>query len=320
MKEFGGYLPFELRDGEELYKGENVVALNCARYGIVYSIQDGKYSKLYIPFYMCDTVKDALIKYNIDFATYHFDESFYPIDVKLEEHEAILYPNYFGLCSEEKCKWVVNTYKNVIFDNTQAFYAKPVLDVYNVYSCRKFLGVSDGAYVVHRNIIHKELDSDMSWNKISYLFKCIEESTDSAYEDSLRQEQILSDSPMLAMSSLTHRILAGADYNKNKEARRNNYRLIHDKVSEYNDYAPVLLDENVPMVYPFCFEDESLRKRLIQKYHIYIPQWWKVLLDRPGITEFEEKMARYLLPLPIDMRYGQETTEEMTDLIIQELL
>lgn len=319
MKEFGGYLPFELKKGSEWYTGENVVALNCARYAIVYAAMDAGYKKLYIPFYMCDTVKEALERYDIDYAEYHFEESFYPKDVALRENEGILYPNYYGLCSDEKCKWVVDTYRNVIFDNTQAFFAEPKLDAYYVYSCRKFIGVSDGAYVVHKNISHKPLEKDISNDRMQYLFKCLEEGTNAAYADSLNLEKTLTDSKMMEMSDLTHLLLKNADYETNRLIRRQNYSELHKMLGDLNYYHPILQAEHVPMVYPFYYENEELRDRLVQKHHIYIPQWWKVLLERENITGFEENMIRYLLPLPIDMRYGQQQMSEMASLLIREM-
>lgn len=48
MKEYGGYLPFELRQGREYYSGENVVALNLARNAVIYAVMDGKYTFLFI--------------------------------------------------------------------------------------------------------------------------------------------------------------------------------------------------------------------------------------------------------------------------------
>lgn len=319
MKEFGGYLPFELRKGSEWYTGENVVALNCARYAIVYAAMDAGYKKLYIPFYMCDTVKEALERYDIDYAEYHFEESFYPKGVALREDEGILYPNYYGLCSDEKCKWVVDTYRNVIFDNTQAFFAEPKLDAYYVYSCRKFIGVSDGAYVVHKNISHKSLEKDISNGRMQYLFKCLEEGTNAAYADSLNLEKTLTDSKMMEMSALTHLLLKNADYEKNKSIRVRNFSILDNALLNYNVYNPICNMGDVPMVYPFLIDAEGVRENLVKKHNIYIPQWWKALLKEHSITEFEERMARYLLPLPIDMRYDVTDMNELAELVLSEI-
>ncbi|MBP5384304.1 MAG: hypothetical protein J6Y57_04955 [Lachnospiraceae bacterium] len=317
MKEYGGYLPFELRKGCEWYTGESVIALNSARYGIVYAVRDAGYRKIHIPFYMCDTVKDALDKYGIAYELYHFDEKFEPAGLNVRDREAVLYPNYYGLCSADKCARILQTYKNVIFDNTQAFFAPPVKGAYNVYSCRKFIGVSDGAYVVKEGIVRQSLEADISYGRMTYLFKCMEEGTNAAYPDSLDLEQTLTDSPMRSMSALTHMLMQNADYEMIITARKENYRKLDQLLGKANGYAPVLKEECIPMIYPFLVEDEELRHRLVSEYHIYIPQWWKVLLEREGMTSFEERMIRYLLPLPVDQRYNGTDMEAMASCIMR---
>ena len=145
MEEYGGYLPFEFKDGNEYYQGEDVVALNCARNAIVYAVRDAQYSRLWIPFYMCGSVKQTLERYHIPYAVYHMNEKLEPVDVCMDSGDGILYPHFFGVFTKEKIDAVIQRYQRVILDNTQAFFAKPDDRVYNVYSCRKFFGVSDGA-------------------------------------------------------------------------------------------------------------------------------------------------------------------------------
>lgn len=48
---------------------------------------------------------------------------------------------------------------------------------------------------------------------------------------------------------------------------------------------------------------------------IYIPQWWKYLLDYPEINEVERELSNYLLPLPIDQRYDREDILHMLSVI-----
>lgn len=294
-----------------------MIPLNSARYGIVYAVRDAAYQKVHIPFYMCDTVKDALDKYGIAYELYHFDEGFEPAGPVIREHEAILYPNYYGLCSRDKCERILQTYGNVIFDNTQAFFASPVKGAYNVYSCRKFIGVSDGAYVVKEGIALQPLETDVSYGRMTYLFKCMEKGTNAAYPDSLDLEQTLTDSPMRSMSVLTHMLLQNADYEMIATLRKQNYQKLDRLLGKENRYTPILREECIPMIYPFLVEDEELRHRLVSEYHIYIPQWWKVLLERDGMTSFEERMIRYLLPLPVDQRYSGKDMEAIASCIMR---
>lgn len=79
-------------------------------------------------------------------------------------------------------------------------------DSYNVYSCRKFVGVPDGAYLVHTGLTDGIYPADTSWQHAAFLFRCIDESVNSAYGDSLDNESRF-DGEIRGMSPSTRRIL-----------------------------------------------------------------------------------------------------------------
>ena len=64
---------------------------------------------------------------------------------------AIVVVNFYGVFFpiNDYC-WIPT--RSLIIDNTQAFYEPPRKGAYNVYSCRKFFGVSDGAYLIKEGI------------------------------------------------------------------------------------------------------------------------------------------------------------------------
>lgn len=98
-----------------------MVALNCARNAIVYAVCDAQYSRLWIPFYMCGSVKQTLERYHIPNAVYHMNEKLEPVDVCMDSGDGILYPHFFGVFTKEKIDAVIQRYQRVILDNTQAF-------------------------------------------------------------------------------------------------------------------------------------------------------------------------------------------------------
>lgn len=104
----------------------------------------------------------------------------------------LLYVNYFGIASDDLLAEVKRRWPRVIFDNTQAFFSAPRMDAdsYNVYSCRKFVGVPDGAYLVHTGLTDGIYPADTSWQHAAFLFRCIDESVNSAYGDSLDNEPL----------------------------------------------------------------------------------------------------------------------------------
>ena len=62
QREFGGYLPLELPHGQELYTGAGVLRLNCGRNAIVAALRDAGAKKVYLPYYNCNTVYDAVTR------------------------------------------------------------------------------------------------------------------------------------------------------------------------------------------------------------------------------------------------------------------
>ena len=315
MREYGGYLPLEICQGHELYRGEDVVSLNCGRNAIVYAALAEKYSKLYIPLWTCESIQKSLDQYGIYYETYHIDGEFMPIDVTLEENESILWTNYFGLIDGQKIEALIRKYhNNVIIDNTQAFFAKPHMAVYNIYSCRKFVGVSDGAYIVKKNIKKINLAQDNSYQRVGYLLKSIECGTNGSYMDYKEAERSFDNLEVMKMSKITSYILGGVDYEYIKEKRRENYLTLYNEFYKINELDLPMLDDMVPMVYPLLVVNEKLREELVSM-KIWIPQWWKYILEKYCPVFFEQRLCHYLFPLPIDQRYSSTDMKQIAHIV-----
>ena len=68
-------------------------------------------------------------------------------------------------------------------------------------------------------------------------------------------------------------------------------------------------------MYPLLLENGvEVRKKLLQK-KIYIPTLWPDVLEWCGEDETEYQMAKNILPLPIDQRYGVEDMEYLQEMI-----
>ena len=214
------------------------------------------------------------------------------------------------LLAEVKRRW-----PRVIFDNTQAFFSAPRMDAdsYNVYSCRKFVGVPDGAYLVHTGLTDGIYPADTSWQHAAFLFRCIDESVNSAYGDSLDNESRF-DGEIRGMSPSTRRILASVEYDALRLCRRANYEALHAALAPHNALdCPAGADA---MIYPFLCRVDGLRGRLI-KNKVYVSQWWKYLLELLPADSVEADYSRYLLPLPIDQRYTPDDMRALAALVLQ---
>ncbi|MBQ6959563.1 MAG: hypothetical protein IJP78_01150 [Clostridia bacterium] len=317
--EFGGYLPLELNDGNELfdrYKQAKVARFNSGRASIVAAVKTVQPSKLYIPYYNCSVVREALENAGISFQFYCLDEHLEPALEAIEENAWVLYVHYFGVFSDGKIEKIAKKYKNVIFDNTQAFYAAPILDgnCMNVYSPRKFVGLVDGGYLVWSGgrEVSEDYPQDVSWDRASFLFKSIELGTNAAYHDNLDSKVCLADG-IKRMSILTRKMLKSVNYDDLAKRRDNNYRVLIEKFRDMNQLK-IPMEGFAPFVYPLVIKDAALRSKVVGR-KIYVPQWWKYLFDEVPENSMEAWLSSWLLPLPVDHRYTEQEMEEMADII-----
>ena len=314
MKEYGGYLPLELPYRKEFFDDiQDIVRVNCGRAAIYCALMDAKPNKVYIPFYNCEFVKEPFEKAGIKYDFYNIDEDFMPVNVNLLEDEYILWVNYFGIQASHTIEKVKIKYGNVIFDNTQAFFSPPVYEAYNIYSCRKFFGVSDGAYLIKNNIKQPNLEQDISYNRAQFMLKSIEKGTNAGYKGSMQNEDELAKN-VYAMSRLTQRILCSIDYEDIKNKRYNNFIVLHRYLGEINELK-VNTNTQTAMVYPLLIKDDNLRQKLVES-KIYIPQWWKHVINKTDENSFDNYLSRYLIPLPIDQRYNQEDMKYIANLVM----
>lgn len=317
MKEYGGYFGIELASGKEYYQYDNrcMQRYNLARSAIIAAAHDGNYRKIWLPIYTCESIKGALTKLGISYAEYHIDKQFQPVDASVAENEILLWTNYFGVF---EMQWVrehiLNVYSNVVLDNTQAFFAEPQLDFYNVYSCKKFFGVPDGAYLIHKNLKFQQPVEFKAMPSAAFLLKTIENGTNETYEEYQLHEKRLEKALLGGMSKLSLKILSSVRYDEVAMKRKRNYEYVDQCLREYNELHFTLDGQQVPMIYPLLIKSEKLRDYLVE-HNVYVSQWWKWLIEYPMSNEFERYLSRYLLPLPIDQRYELDDLSEMVEIV-----
>lgn len=303
-KEYGGCLPLELNIGQEFdFPGFDVKALNSGRTAISYAAVSGGFKRAYIPYYTCKTVEAALIDAGVMLSYYNIDESFMPIEpaTGFDDSALFVYTNYFGIMTRQMQQDVLKAHAHVLFDNTQGFFTEPVHGAYNAYSCRKFFGVPDGAYLVADNLTDLDLPIDESFSTAGFLLKAIEFGPNSAYEDSKENEERIYSSGMKYMSHLTEVLMNNINLEAVNNRRKINFDTLHNKLGNQNLLSPVL-ENGAAMVYPLLVESDSLREYLIEN-KIFVPTWWRWILESPDTNDFEKKLARYLIPLPVTQSY-----------------
>jgi hypothetical protein len=312
IQEIGGFFELELPWGEEYHAG--AIKVNTGTNALEYILKARKYRKLYIPYYSCDCIPDLLMKQGIDFEYYHIKEDFKPvIRLQIKSDEALLYTNYFGI-NDANARQVAQEFANIVVDNAQAFFFPPIKSTDSFYSARKFFGVSDGGYVHTTGMLNEALEKDISYGRFGHLLRRIDCGAKSSLELYRSNERILAHQPIKKMSALTERILGSIDYQAVQAVRKRNFAILHEKLASLNELNVNRDEVAAPMVYPLLISIKGLRDFLI-KNRIYVATYWKEVLSRVKPNSFEAKLANYLVPLPIDQRYGIEEMERIASTI-----
>ena len=314
--EMGGYLPLELHKGNSYFADiaeEHVFAVNSGRTAIWCAINSLGVKKVYVPYYYCPSVIEVLRSMAVELFFYHVGPDFLPVNLTAAEPDAaVVLVNYFGIMRKRFTE-CAQRFNKVILDQAHDFYAPPILreGVMNVYSCRKFFGVSDGAYVIGTGLKKPDLKRDFSYLHAYHLLMSIELGTNGAYKENKRNEEELGKA-FLAMSPLTERILQGVDYAAVAQRRRENYHYLHENLRDIQQLN-CLEGDSVPYVYPLLL-DRDIHAALV-KERVYVPVLWSQLLEPEWAGTLEQQYASCLIPLPLDQRYGEEQLDEMIQIV-----
>lgn len=309
MKEIGGYIELDTYQLPMLH-GE-AIGLNSGRNCLVYLIKSKKIKKILLPRYLCESVRDVCIRENVQIRYYSVGVDFLPKEVALVEDEWLYIVNYYGQLNNSVLNNMVKKYKKVIVDNTQAYFQEPLEGVDTLYTCRKFYGVPDGAFLYTDGRLQVELEKDESFEKMRYLLGRYERNASEFYNEYTENEAVFSEEPIKCMSKLTFNLLHGIDYEMVMHKRTNNFAVLHNIFDSINK-----LRLSIPkgaFMYPlFVSNGEKIRKQL-QAKKIYIPTLWPEVLEHCEETEIEHNMVKNILPLPVDQRYGIEDMQYMAD-------
>lgn len=92
--EIGGYFGLEPLISNEYYK--DLIPLNTARNALLYILKARKIQKLYIPYYLCDSISEMCDKEGCSYEFYRIDSDFRPVFEKESMPIAIRCDNGYG--------------------------------------------------------------------------------------------------------------------------------------------------------------------------------------------------------------------------------
>ncbi len=303
-KSIGGFLPFERNDGKLYY--ENLFRYNLGRNAFLEIVKKRNYKLIWLPKYLCACMNDVLKSIDVSIEKYSITESFLPEELrKTSDGEAILIVNYFSTLSADELKPLRKKHKNIILDNTQAFYTRPLKNVDTIYSCRKWFGVPDGAFL-STSLNMKELDRDVSYKRSLHIFGKFDCEDDVFYPIYQNEEKMFSESSPKKMSRLTENMLRGLHYMKIAKIRGENFSALHKLLCKSNRLS-YLLNRiyNSPFMYPYIPSvecDVAAVRAFLRQKGIFLPQLWPDAMQEDAYTQY---LCDNILFIPIDQRYTQ---------------
>lgn len=301
MKEYGGYIELDTYRLPMLHEG--AVALNCGRNCLAYLLEARGIKKILLPYYMCDSVFKICRNYDVEMNFYHIDQYFHPVDIEPSDDMWLYVMNYYGQLTHDYISSLKAKFAHVIIDNAHAYFDVPLTDTDTLYTCRKFFGVTDGAFLYTDCLSETEYPRDESFERMHFILGRFERSASEFYSEYVTNNDMFDSEPIKRMSKLTDNLLHGIDYEFVKCRRSENYHLYHEQLRKINQLA--LSKTEGAFAYPLLLENGSEIRRKLQKEKIYIPALWPNVINDMAKESLEYRFANNILPLPCDQRYDR---------------
>jgi len=312
MKPIGGFFELELGAGGEPYHAA-ALALASGRACLRRLLERSRPSRVWTPFYVCDSVVQTIEKAGVELEYYALDASLDPVlpAGAPADGECLLYVNYFGIKLDTAASLDRTLGDRAILDDTHAFFQRGYPRAASFNSARKFFGVPDGAYAYGAGL---DLEAPRAPAPVHYdhLVNRLLGHQRLAFEQYRESEACVTDEPV-PMSALSERLLARVEYDRVRRTRRDNFLRLHERLGAHNRLA---LNLAAGLDAPYCYPllaDQPVEWERFWDRGLFTPMLWPEVPGRPaaGAFEWERTLAARLLPLPVDHRYGSDDVDRV---------
>lgn len=308
MKEIGGYLELERFYLPMLH--EEAIALNCGRSCLAYLIEKKGIQKIALPWFLCGSVRELCEAYGVAIRYYRIGINLLPDNYTAMDDEWLYLVNYYGQLENDTISQYRQVTPRLIVDNVEGYFQMPVSGVDTLYSCRKFFGVPDGAFL-YTDIAEQNMELEKSFDSMKHILGRFENDASSFYRDFQINDDRFTNQPIRGMSKLTRNLLHAVDYQDVKRRRTENFRILHSRLQGINKL--VLKPVDGAFMYPLMVENAQQIKKTLAAKKIYIPTLWpNVLVDCPK-DWLEWSLANNILPLPVDQRYDENDIQYLLE-------
>lgn len=310
MNEIGGYFGLDDFVRQEYYP--DLLKLNLGRTALLYLIEALDIHRLLLPYFLCDSVTERCLETDCRIDFYSVGRDLSPqLSGSLKEHEYLYLVNYYGQLTDQAILSYKEEYGNIIVDHTHSFFQRPLEGIPTIYSCRKFFGLPDGAYVSASPDPAPSLTPDISKGRMEHILGRFEGEASDYYQTMLNTASSFHKEPVKAMSRLTENLLGAIDYQAVRQKRNENYSYLEQELGHRNPLDFIKPDG--PFTYPFYSRHAADIRKELAALKIYIPVYWSSVISRMPEESVEYDYAAHILPLPCDQRYTPSELSRMVE-------
>lgn len=270
---------------------------------------------VWVPRMACATLLEPMQRLQLPVQRYCCNDQLAPIlPEAVQKDDLLLLINYFGLTGDAVDQAAAAAPCPCITDATTALYAAPRRGMPTFYSIRKFAGVPDGGLACAPfPLTHLPQETADSTLRLRPLQERRAHGAIAALPASEAAEQSLS-APPQRMSAETRRLLGTLDFAAAARRRLANYAVLHRALAPLNRLNLPAVPPCAPMCYPLVSGIPELRDSLIDA-GIALPLYWPEVIETTAAYDTENRLARTLLPLPLDQRYTAQDMAQIIDML-----
>ena len=316
QREIGGYI--ELQRGTfPVFPG--AVHLNSARNCLAYLIEARGITKIWIPDFMCDSIRNLCAREGVALGVYQIAENLEPNwdTVLMQDGDYLYLVDYYGQLTDACVEQALRVSKGrLAIDEAQSLYAPAREGLDTLYSPRKFLGIPDGGILCTSARLNRSIPQDESRDHMSFLLGRTECKASVYYDNYKDNNERFEEEPLKRMSALTERLISAVDGEDVVRKRLQNYRALAAQLDDVNGLS--LKEPVCPFAYPLLVENGPAIRGALAKKGLFIPTLWPNVLTDEQAGEVARRYAADILPLPCDQRYAYGDMERMVNALREE--